>query len=190
MLSAIGVERPYSHPMDVRTFTTERTPVGLIEPVRALLEEAFEGRFTADDWAHACGGVHVVAFDGGRPAAHASVVERVLELDGTPITTGYVEAVATRPSLQGTGWGTAVMTELDGIIRSRFEMGALATGEHAFYERLGWRRWQGPTAVRVGRDAVPTPDDDDAIMVLLFGRTTDVDLGSLLVCDDRIGDVW
>jgi aminoglycoside 2'-N-acetyltransferase I len=176
--------------MKVRTFTTEQAPEGVIESIRALLGEAFKGRFTADDWAHACGGVHVVAFDGATLCAHGSVVERVLELDGSPITTGYVEAVATRPSLQRAGWGTAVMTELDAIIRSRFEMGALATGEHAFYQRLGWRSWQGPTAVRRGRDAVRTPDDDDAIMVLLFERTTDVDLSSLLVCDDRLGDVW
>ena len=46
----------------------------------------------------------------GVVVAHASVVPRALDVDGLPFRTGYVEAVATAPEVQGRGLGTAVMT--------------------------------------------------------------------------------
>ena len=51
------------------------------------------------------GGLHWFALAGGAIVGHASVVPRILEADGAPIWTGYVEAVAVHPRGSGAGWG-------------------------------------------------------------------------------------
>jgi len=72
-----------------------------VAAIRALMDVAFgsveEEHLTDDDWDHAIGGVHFVLDLHGAPITHASVVERELEVDGRPLRTGYVEAVATAP---------------------------------------------------------------------------------------------
>ena len=123
-------------------------------------------RFTDDDWAHALGGVHVVLDVDGEIATHAAVVERELHVDGRPLRTGYVEAVATAPARQGEGFGSLVMTEVNVIVRDGFELGALGTGRHHFYERLGWVTWRGPAFVRMPDGPRRTPDEDGYILVL------------------------
>lgn len=49
---------------------------GLLESVRRLLDVAFEGRLTADDWDHALGGLHALAWDDGELAGHGALVQR------------------------------------------------------------------------------------------------------------------
>ena len=178
----------------VRRVPTDRMTGPELDAIRGLMDEAFgsgEEAFGDDDWAHALGGLHVVLDVGGRIAAHAAVVERELRVGGRSLRTGYVEAVATAPDLQGTGLGTAVMGPVAIHIRDRYELGALGTGSHTFYERLGWRTWRGPSSVRLpdGRER-PTPDEDGFIMVLLTRTTADLDLALPISCDWRPGDVW
>ena len=164
-----------------------------VDAIRSILWAAFasdgEG-FTEADWDHALGGVHVVAEVGDAIVAHASVVPRELHVGGRPLATGYVEAVATDASLQGRGHGTAVMVEIGEIIRARYELGALGTGEHGFYERLGWRAWRGPSSVRAPDGERRTPDEDGYILVLETPTTPPLDLDAPISCDWRPGDVW
>ena len=110
---------------------------------------------------------------------------------GDAVTRGFVEAVATLPSQQRTGLGSRVMTAIAGVIRDRFELGALSTGEHAFYERLGWERWRGPSYVRA-TDGTRTPsaDEDGAIMILRCTASREIDLAAPIACDERPGDSW
>ena len=77
--------------------------------IRALLDAAFAGDFSDDDWAHSLGGTHALVETDGAVVAHASVVPRVLELGTQRVRAGYVEAVAVLPARQGKGLGTAVM---------------------------------------------------------------------------------
>ena len=158
--------------------------------LRALLDRAFAGAFSDDDWAHALGGWHVLARRDGAVVAHAAVVPRVLRVGGRPLPVGYVEAVATDPAHQRTGLGTAVVREVGALVAEHFAMGALSTGAHGFYARLGWERWRGPTFVRRDGEDVPTPDEDDGVMVLRVARSADVDLAQPLSCDARTGDDW
>ena len=83
-----------------------------------------------------------------------------------------------------------VMDEVGRLIRERFELGALGTGRHAFYARLGWETWHGPSFVRAGDGLEPTPDDDGSIMVLRTPSTPRLDLDAEIACDWRPGDVW
>jgi aminoglycoside 2'-N-acetyltransferase I len=170
--------------------TTDALSVDQLAAVHQLMIDAFTDGFDDDDWQHCLGGTHVLLLEGSNVISHASVVQRRLEVAGTPFDTGYVEAVATLPSLRGGGHGSRVMKEIAAIISRTFELGALATGGHAFYERLGWERWRGSTMLRGIDGLVPTPDADDAIMVLRVRPDRPFDLSSPLSCELRSGDVW
>ena len=165
-------------------------PAALLIEVRCVLEEAFAGAFAEDDWQHALGGWHVVVTDNDVVVAHAAVVPRVLEVADRPFRAGYVEAVATAPGRQREGLGALAMTDIAEIVRNRFELGALSTGRHDFYTRLGWERWQGPTFVRRHGEIVRTADEDDGVMVLRFGPSATVDLTAAITCESRPGDDW
>ena len=149
-----------------------------------------EEAFADDDWAHALGGQHFVLDVDGEIVSHASVVERALEIGGRPLRTGYVEAVATNPGAQGRGHGSVVMVAVTEHIRATFELGALGTGRHAFYERLGWETWRGPASVRTPEGERRTPDDEGYILVLRTPASPPFDLDERISCDWRPGDVW
>lgn len=161
--------------------------------IRAILWAAFppgEEGFTEDDWQHALGGTHFLLEIDGAIAAHGSVVERELHVGGVPLRTGYVEAVATDPARQGRGLGTRLMTDVNAHIRAEFEVGALGTGSHHFYERLGWMTWQGPSSVRTAHGLERTPDEDGYILVLATPASPALDLHAPISCEWRPGDVW
>lgn len=176
--------------MRVEAFDTGEATAALLDELHGMCVRAFEGDFDPEDWDHALGGRHFVAYRDEQPVAHAAVVPRILEADGRPLRTGYVEGVATEPELQGQGFGALVMAEATWWIPENFEFGALGTGAYAFYERLGWERWRGTTYVRDGGAVRRTPEDDDGMMVFRFGPSIDVDLGGTLLCEARSGDVW
>lgn len=162
--------------------------------LRALMAAAFagdeHGGFDEHDWQHALGGAHFVAELGGEIVGHASVVERGLRVAGRPLRTGYVEAVATDPSLQGQGIGTELMRRVNAEVERHFELGALGTGSHDFYGRLGWVTWRGPSSVRADSGERRTPGEDGYIMVLRTPSSPPLDLDAPISCDWRPGDVW
>jgi len=177
----------------VRRATTAELSAADVGAIRALLWAAFpigEEAFTEDDWDHAVGGVHFILEVGGVIVGHASVVERELHMGDLPVWTGYVEAVAVEPARQGHGLGTQVMREVTSHIRSGYDLGALGTGSHRFYERLGWRTWRGPTWYRTETGLVRTADDDGYILVLETPTSPALDFDAPLSCEWRPGDSW
>ena len=175
---------------EVKVFRTDDAPVGLLDEARAVVLAAFDGGFSEDDWDHALGGWHAVVTDAGRVVSHASVILRELEIGDRKFAAGYVEGVGTDSATRGQGYGSLGMTEINKIIRSDFEIGALSTEAHPFYERLGWERWRGPTFVRSATGLTRTEDEDDGIMVLRFGPSASVDLTASISCEERSGDDW
>jgi aminoglycoside 2'-N-acetyltransferase I len=174
----------------IAQFTTGDASVESLSQIRSLFFAAFDETFTETDWEHVLGGRHVVVEDGGGIAAHAAVVPRVLEVAGHPFQTGYVEGVTTDPARRRQGLGSQIMREVAQLLRSEHEMGALSTSVHSFYERLGWRRWNGPTYVRYGPDRVRTREEDDGVMVMTFGPSLHIDLTASISCLSRSGDDW
>jgi len=138
-------------------------------------------------------GVHVIAEQDERGVvAHAAIVDRLLYPGKATLRTGYVEAVAVAPDLQRQGLGTKVMELIDSMIDEGYELGALGTGSHDFYQRLGWVTWRGPTWIRE-RDGrlVRSPDEDGDVMVRLTPATpADLDLSLPIAVDWRPGEVW
>jgi aminoglycoside 2'-N-acetyltransferase I len=178
--------------LELHVFPTVEATTSQLTELRRFVEDAFDGDFSDDDWAHALGGTHVVVRDRDVVLAHASVVARTLDVGGVPFPTGYVESVATAADHRGAGLGTTVMGEIGGVIRRDFNLGALSTGSHHFYERLGWERWGGKTLVRdpATGELQRTPFDDDAVMVLRCDRSAAIDPTSPIVCEARPGDPW
>ncbi len=177
-----------------RRRTTDELSETEVASIRAMLVASFgtdpDEAFTDDDWAHALGGVHLTLDIEGVVVAHGSIVERWLDLGGRAVRTGYVEAVAVSPHRQGIGLGSTLMAAITTEIRERFDLGALGTGRHAFYARLGWMTWQGPAFVRAPDGRQRTPDDEGFIMVLPTPTSPPLDLTGPITCDWREGDVW
>jgi aminoglycoside 2'-N-acetyltransferase I len=178
----------------LRRLRTDELAPAEIEAIRALMTAAFgdddEERFTEEDWQHAMGGTHFVLEVDGVLVTHASVVERAIQVDGQALRTGYVEAVATAPGREGSGFGSIVMGEVTAYIRVGFELGMLGTGRHHFYERLGWVVWAGPAFVRTAEGTRRTPDEEGDLLVLRTLATPPLDDHGAISCEWRPGDVW
>ncbi|MDP9468456.1 MAG: GNAT family N-acetyltransferase [Chloroflexota bacterium] len=157
-----------------------------------LCEAAFEEPWE-DYWESIGPGVHVLAEQPeGGIVAHAAIVDRLLYPGEGVLRAGYVEAVAVLPARQRQGHGRQVMEVIDRMVDEGYKLGALGTGRHEFYARLGWVVWQGPTWIRE-RDGqlLRSPDEDGNIMVRPTPTTpADLDLSAPIAVDWRPGEVW
>lgn len=176
--------------LSIEIITGQLTPTQR-EFLHGLAVAAYGKDFTAHDLAHALDGVHIVVREGERWLAHAAVVPRTLHVGERPVRVGYVEAVASQPDRQGEGLASRVMQAAAELICKRYDIGALSTGEHEFYERLGWEAWRGSSYI-IGRDGRRrrSADEDDGIMVLRCAASCDIDLAADIACHDRPGDAW
>ena len=170
--------------------STAAVSTSFLSDVRALLDSAFEGDFTDEDWDHAVGGVHVWLSGSHGLISHGSLVERTFVCSGETLDVGYVEAVATAAAHRQKGYGATVMKQIGELIRERYALGVLSTGSHAFYETVGWESWRGPTFVEGPHGRERTPGDDGGVMILRTSRSPRLDLDGEIVCDWRLGDVW
>jgi aminoglycoside 2'-N-acetyltransferase I len=176
----------------LRTAATGELTPDELAALRAMVFEAFGGRFDEHDWEHTLGGTHVLVVDGGEPVAHGAVVSRLLVTGGRGLRTGYVEGVATRGDRRGRGLATLVMREVGRVIERGYELGALGDGSGipGFYQRLGWETWQGPTWVAGPEGRERTAEEDGSILVLRTPATGALDPTASITCDWRSGDVW
>jgi aminoglycoside 2'-N-acetyltransferase I len=160
-----------------------------LSAARALIYEVF-GDTTEDDWEHCLGGIHALIWQDDELVAHGSVIQRRLIYQGRALRTGYVEGVAVRATRRRQGHGGSVMSALEGIIRSAYEVGALGSSEEGlpFYAARGWQRWAGKSYALTPQGLIRTADDDDGIFVLPV--TTSLELRADLVCDFRNGELW
>lgn len=173
--------------------TDQLTPERFAE-IDAVCEAAFRFPF-AQVWDRVGHGLHVLAEVDGRIVSHAMLVDRRIytgvQLD-TALDGAYVENVATLPEAQGQGHGTAVMEEVSRIIGEEYEVGALGTRDQAFYARLGWLVWHGPTFVRTpDGERVRTAGADGEVMVYLTPRTpAGIVTAEPIAVDWRPGEPW
>ena len=73
------------------------------------------------------------------------------------------------------------------IKRRGYALAGLATGSPEFYERLGWRRWRGPTGYRKDGRVIEMPDDEKPMILDLSAI---VDLDERIECDwQEMGDI-
>ncbi|CAN5294266.1 GNAT family N-acetyltransferase [soil metagenome] len=155
-----------------------------------LMYDAFDGDFGEVDFEHSLGGMHALAWEDGELIGHGSVVMRRLLHEGRALRTGYVEGVAVRADRRRGGHGTAVMAELERMIRGAYELGALGASDDGmhFYAARGWQLWQGTASVITPGGIERTRDEEGYIWVLPV--TAELTPGGDLACDWRGGDVW
>ena len=136
------------------------------------------------------GGLHFLAFQGEQLVSHAMVTTRWLQPEGQPLLkTAYVDAVATLPTRQGQGHGSAVMRHLASTIDSEYVIACLETERVEFYEQLGWQIWRGPLAGRSEQGLIPTPEQN-GIMILRLSQTPALDLDSTLTIECQDERIW
>ena len=112
--------------------------------------------------------VHVLAHLDGALVGHACWSPRRLQSAAQPpLLSAWVDAVSTAPTHQRRGIGSHVMRRLAAEIAG-FDLGALGTDRLAFYERLGWEVWRGPTS-DVHHDPL------DTLMILRTATTPPLD---------------
>jgi aminoglycoside 2'-N-acetyltransferase I len=173
----------------VRTAHTADLDAATLAKAHALLDAVFEGELTDEDWEHCLGGIHALAYADDRLIGHAALVQRRLLYDGRALRAGYVEGVGVDARHRRQGHADALMAALERVIRGAYDLGALGASDMAipFYERRGWRAWQGPLAIFTPGGIVGTPDEQGGIFVL----TDTLDLTMALTCADwRDGEVW
>jgi aminoglycoside 2'-N-acetyltransferase I len=169
--------------------TRELSQRTLAEATR-LLETAFEESFDSY-WEDIGPAQHFMIVSGDQLIAHACVVDRELHTARHRLCTGYVEAVATWPKLRNRGHATTVMRAVNAFVDAGYDLGALSTGRIAFYERLGWELWRGPTYIRnADGSRQRTSEDDGTVMVLRSARTPELDTTAPISAEWRPGELW
>ena len=174
---------------EVRVAHTAELDTATLSAARRLLYDVF-GDMTEQDWDHALGGVHALAWDGADLVGHASVVQRRLIYQDRALRCGYVEGVAVRADRRQRGIGGSMMTVLERVIRRAYDLGALGSTDEAahFYAARGWQRWLGPSSALTPSGIRRTADDDGGVYVFPVGFPLSLD--SSLICDWRNGDTW
>jgi len=173
----------------IRTVHTSALGAAALATARELLEVAFDGELTAEDWEHCLGGLHVLAYEGAELIGHAAVVQRRLLHDGRALRAGYVEGVAVRADRRRQGVAGALMNEVETIITRAYDLGALGSSDDGlpFYLGRGWRAWTG-TLRAFTPDGMVDHTEEERGWILVFGEGLDLD--GDLACGWRDGDVW
>ena len=117
--------------VDIQSVHTAWLRPDELRAIRVLLDEAFDGEVTDDDYEHALGGIHAMVWEGSELIGHGSVVMRRLLHRGRALRTGYVEAVVVRSDRRRRGHGSAVMQVLERVIHGAYEVGALGATDEA-----------------------------------------------------------
>ena len=135
-------------------------------------------------------GLHVIAHLDAEVVGHAVTTTRWLRPGALPfLRCAYVDAVATAPTHQRLGIGSAVMRRLaEAADVDGYDIGGLESELRGFYEPLGWMRWRGARAAQTDAGPVATPDEE-GVFVLRLARTPPLDVdGPLTVKAD--GRFW
>ncbi|MEU9301073.1 GNAT family N-acetyltransferase [Streptomyces sp. NPDC048269] len=170
---------------------TSQLGTGALEEIRALLDAAFEGDFSDEDFEHGLGGMHVLVHEGGELIGHGSVVQRRIVHRGRALRVGYVEGVGVRADRRRRGIGGLIMAELEQVIARAYVLGALSASEDgaALYERRGWTVWGGPIGVLGPRGPERLPEEEGGTYLWVPPGGALPDPAGRLDFDWRDGDV-
>jgi aminoglycoside 2'-N-acetyltransferase I len=174
---------------EVRTAHTADLDGDERSAIRSLMDAAF-GAVSDDTFDNVLGGVHALVLEDGELIGHGSVVQRRLLYGGRALRTGYVEGVAVRADQRRRGHGAAIMSALERVIRSAYQLGALGASPDGgrLYASRGWQLWRGPSSALTSDGIRRTADKDGIIYVLPV--SVPLDVSAELTCDWRPGSLW
>lgn len=171
--------------------TFELDPATLGE-IRVLLDDAFDGAFSEEDWTHGLGGVHVLVRDGtGALVAHGSVIQRRLTHAGRSYRVGYVEAVGVRADRRGDGLGGRVLEVLERVVARAYDIGALSASDAGarLYVSRGWHQWPGQVEALSPDGVVRLPQEEGTTYLWPVPDRELPSTEAALIFDWRDGDV-
>ena len=180
-----------SEPLNVAAVATEQLSPATRAAIIELCIEAhgladFKNLFTYVP----NGGRHFLAYAQNALVAHAMVTTRWLQPEEQPVLkTAYVDAVSTAPSVQGRGYGSAVMRSLARDAEATHAIACLETDVPEFYAPLGWEIWRGALSGRSEAGLVATPEQT-GIMVLRLSQTPSLNLDGPLSIECQTGRIW
>jgi len=174
---------------ELRTAHTAALDAGAKSAIRSLMDAAF-GTVSDDTFDNVLGGVHTLILQDGELIGHGAVIQRRLLYGGRTLRTGYVEGVAVRADQRRRGLGAAMMSALERVIRSAYQLGALGASPEGglLYASRGWQLWRGPSSALTPDGIRRTADKDGIIYVLPV--SVPLDLSAELTCDWRPGSLW
>ena len=174
---------------ELRTAHTADLDAGARSAIRGLMDAVF-GTVSDDTFDNVLGGVHALILEDGELIGHGSVIQRRLLYGGRALRTGYVEGVAVRADRRRRGLGAAIMSELEQVIRSAYQLGALGASAEGglLYASRGWQLWRGPSCALTPDGIRRTADKDGIIYVLPV--SVPLDVSAELTCDWRPGSLW
>jgi aminoglycoside 2'-N-acetyltransferase I len=173
----------------LETARTEALPPVVHDAILALCHAAY-GEDLAPLFRAYGPGLHVLGRAGGELVTHAMWLTRWLQPGGSaPLRTAYVEAVATHPDHQRRGYASAAMRRLVETIPDDHVLAALSPATRRIYERLGWRLWEGPLAIRMP-DGTTEPTPHEEVMVLELPGRPRLDRTAPLSAEWRAGELW
>ena len=140
--------------LSITTSSTEDLGSAALDELRSMLEYSFGEAYDQAAWENCLGGMHFFIRHREKLIGHASVIPRFIAIGGTEFRAGYMESAAMLPEYRGRLYGTAVVAAASAYTLDEFDLGALATGSTAFYERTRWKAWTGRSFVV--RDGVVT----------------------------------
>ena len=156
---------------------------------RNLLNDAFEGDFSGEDWQHTFGGVRFLGFLNDKLIAHGAVVPRKIKVDESDLVVGYAEGIAVAPTYWHQGYGSLLMAEITSFCRSEFSLSMLSTSEKGFYRKHGWSDFEGMSYVLKDGVEIRSEDEDEGLMYLP-GLSRDTGSPKKVICESRVGDAW
>ena len=174
---------------ELQTMHTADLDVDMRSAIRGLMDAAFGG-VSDDTYENVLGGIHTLVLEDGELIGHASVVQRRMLHAGMALRTGYIEGVAVRADRRRRGHGDAMMSVLERIVRSGYQLGALgaSTDGSRLYTSRGWQLWRGPISAMTPDGIRPTPDKGGVIFALPV--SVPVDVTGELTCDWRPASLW
>ena len=172
---------------ELTTVSSHQMTPAQLDAVIALCSDVFEMDYARymNIWLDR---IHILGYDDGRLVSHALWLDRHLCIgDGPWLNAAYVEGVATHAAYRRKGYGSAVMRRLQNEIAD-YDLGALSPAEPAWYERLGWVRWQGPLLIDKDGEIRPTPGE--VVMIYHTPRSGMPDVTMSLTAEWRPFELW
>lgn len=161
----------------------------IVAEIKVLLDQAYEGDFSAEDWDHSLGGSRFLGYLENELIAHGVIVSRRIWLNEIEYQVGYLEAIAVLPKYQRQGYGAALLTRLTEYANDNYLVSMLSTDEKEFYRKFGWLDFSGESYVLTHGELVRSADEDAGLMWLPGANSELVEL-TKAVCEARSGDAW
>ncbi|MEW2115280.1 GNAT family N-acetyltransferase [Streptomyces sp. NPDC005474] len=182
--------RRLTEPVTVHVRHTEQLSKQERHDLRTMLEKVFgRSRYTDESWEHCLGGVHYLLRYGDTLVAHGALVPRYLRQGDRVLRGVYGESMATLYDWRELGFGSIIVAMATANVRNNYDIGVFAASKYAFYERLGWEKWRGPTFIETEHGIEPRGPARGAVMFRLPKHST-IDPDAELVTDMRKGDPW